>query len=297
MTISVYGKVPKNPQDRELIKSLFEDLIQAYDKIIVWQPFFESVSDIVADKSKLTTFSTKEELTLEPSVLLSLGGDGTMLDTVDYVIGTDIAVLGINLGHLGFLTTAGRSDIQNIVREISLNKFTIEKRPLLQTEYSFECTGRKYAVNETCFLSTNRGSIIDLEVFVNGKYVSTFSGDGLLIATPTGSTAYSMSAGGPIITPDSKCLCLTPIAPHNLTFRPVIISDHNVIKVSIPNSDNPCKMLMDGYSVFERSGEHVTIRKAPYDWNLVRLQNQDFFLALRNKLMWGTALKSLSGDL
>ena len=297
MTISIYGKVPKNLQDRLLIKSLFDDLTATYGNILVWQPFFEAISELIEDKSKLKTFNSKEEIKDSSKILLSLGGDGTMLDTVDYVLGTDIAVLGINLGHLGFLTTAGRNDIKNIVKQTANGNFTIEKRRLLQAEYSFDCTGRRYAVNEACFLSTYRGSIIDLEVFVNDKYVSTFSGDGLLIATPTGSTAYSMSAGGPIITPESQCLCLTPIAPHNLTFRPVILSDDDVIKVKIPNSDNPCKMLMDGYSVFERSDEYVIIRKAPYDWNLVRLEDQDFFLAIRNKLMWGQTPKRLSGNL
>ena len=297
MTIAIYGKVPQNPQDRQLIKSLFEHLAEVYDKILVWQPFFDSVKDVLSVKSCIVTFNTKEEIKNSVKILLSLGGDGTMLDTVDYVIGTDIAVLGVNLGHLGFLTTAGREDIKNLVKEITCNDFTIEKRPILEAEYPAQITGRRFAVNEACFLSTNRGSIIDLEVFVNGKYVSTYSADGIIVATPTGSTAYSMSAGGPIITPESKCLCLTPVAPHNLTFRPVIISQSDVIKVRIPDTDNPCKMLLDGYSVFEQSKGEVEIRKSEYDWNLVRLGDQDFYSSLRNKLMWEQTPKFLTGNM
>ena len=259
--------------------------------------FFESVKELLDEVSYIKTFTTKEELADSTDILLSLGGDGTMLDTLDFVLGTDIAVLGINLGHLGFLTTAGRDDIRNLVKEIADADFTIEKRQILSADFSFDCTGRRFAANEACFLSTNRGSIIDLEVFINDKYVSTFSGDGLLIATPTGSTAYSMSAGGPIITPESRCLCLTPVAPHNLTFRPVIISDTDIIKVRIPRTEDSCKMLMDGYAVFERTEGEIILKKAPYNWNLVRLVNQDFYFSIRNKLMWGQTPKHLSGNL
>jgi NAD+ kinase len=297
MQLFVYGKVPQNPQDRDLIKLLFEDISHSYDEVFVWQPFYEAIKDSLVNTTYIKTFKQKQELQSSQGILLSLGGDGTMLDTLDYVLGTDIAVMGINLGHLGFLTTAGREDISNLIKEIQNNNFTIEKRQILTSEFSFECTGRKFAANEACFLSTNRGAIIDLEVFINDKYVTTFSGDGLLIATPTGSTAYSMSAGGPIITPESRCFCLTPVAPHNLTLRPVIINDQDVIKVRIPNTESNCKMLMDGYAVFERNNGEIILRKAPYSWNLVRLQNQDFYFSIRNKLMWGQSPRSFNHNL
>jgi NAD+ kinase len=297
MQLFVYGKVPQNPQDRDLIKLLFEDISHSYDEVFVWQPFYEAIKDSLVDTTYIKTFKQKQELQSSQGILLSLGGDGTMLDTLDYVLGTDIAVMGINLGHLGFLTTAGREDISNLIKEIQNNNFTIEKRQILTSEFSFESTGRKFAANEACFLSTNRGAIIDLEVFINDKYVTTFSGDGLLIATPTGSTAYSMSAGGPIITPESRCFCLTPVAPHNLTLRPVIINDQDVIKVRIPNTESNCKMLMDGYAVFERNNGEIILRKAPYSWNLVRLQNQDFYFSIRNKLMWGQSPRSFNHNL
>ena len=297
MQLFVYGKVPQNPQDRDLIKLLFEDISHSYDEVFVWQPFYEAIKDSLVNTTYIKTFRQKQELQSSQGILLSLGGDGTMLDTLDYVLGTDIAVMGINLGHLGFLTTAGRGDISNLIKEIQNNNFTIEKRQILTSEFSFECTGRKFAANEACFLSTNRGAIIDLEVFINDKYVTTFSGDGLLIATPTGSTAYSMSAGGPIITPESRCFCLTSVAPHNLTLRPVIINDQDVIKVRIPNTESNCKMLMDGYAVFERNNGEIILRKAPYSWNLVRLQNQDFYFSIRNKLMWGQSPRSFNHNL
>ncbi|MBR1769054.1 MAG: NAD(+)/NADH kinase [Bacteroidales bacterium] len=297
MTISIFGKVPEDSGDRELIKLLFDELLAIYDKIFVWQTFWASIKDFVDVNSKIKTFSNKDELRNSSNLLISLGGDGTMLDTVDFVIGTEIAVLGVNLGHLGFLTTAGREDMQNLAKEIAENNFTIEKRPILGIDYNELASQRHFAVNEACFLSTNRGSIIDLEVFIDGKYLSTYSGDGIIIATPTGSTAYSMSAGGPIVSPESSCLCLTPIAPHNLTFRPIIIADNAKIRVHIPQTDNACKMLVDGYSIFEKSHGDILIEKSVYQWNLVRLENQDFFKAIRDKLMWGTTPKYLSGNL
>lgn len=297
MTISIFGKVPEKHKDRELIGILFENLLLIYDRILVWQPLFEAIKDLISDNSKITLFSQKNDLKNYDGILLSLGGDGTMLDTVDFVIGNKAAVLGVNLGHLGFLTSAGREDIQNLCNELQKNNFTIEKRLILETDFSCFDREKHFAVNEACFLSTNRGSIIDLEVFINGKYLTTYSGDGIIVATPTGSTAYSMSAGGPIISPESQCLCLTPIAPHNLTFRPIIISDNDEIRVHIPQNDNACKVLIDGYSILEANQGGIRINKSTYDWNLVRLENQDFFQAIRDKLMWGTTPKYLSENI
>jgi NAD+ kinase len=127
MQLFVYGKVPQNPQDRDLIKLLFEDISHSYDEVFVWQPFYEAIKDSLVNTTYIKTFKQKQELQSSQGILLSLGGDGTMLDTLDYVLGTDIAVMGINLGHLGFLTTAGREDISNLIKEIQNNNFTIEK--------------------------------------------------------------------------------------------------------------------------------------------------------------------------
>lgn len=293
MVIAIFGKVPEKHKDRELIGVLFKNLLRIYDKIFVWQALYEAIKDLLDNNDKICLFSQKEDLKDYDGVLLSLGGDGTMLDTVDFVMGTKTAVLGLNLGHLGFLTSAGREDIQNLCSELQKNNFSIEKRPILEVDFSHFGREKHFAVNETCFLSTNRGSIIDLEVDIDDKYLTTYSGDGIIVATPTGSTAYSMSAGGPIISPKSRCLCLTPIAPHNLTFRPIIVSDDDEINIHIPKNEDPCKVVVDGYSILEANEGDVLIKKSPYDWNLVRLENQDFFQAIRDKLMWGTKPKYL----
>lgn len=296
-TISVFGKVPEQGEDKRLIGLLFEDLLKCYDEVFVWRSFYDSIEDLIEDKSKIEVFSCKEEIKDYKGILLSLGGDGTMLDTVNFVIGTQIAVLGVNLGHLGFLTTAGRQDMDYLVSQLQKDNYTTEDRTILEVSCSAEGKDKSFAVNEACFLSTNRGSIIDLEVFVENAYVSTYSADGLIVATSTGSTAYSMAAGGPIICPDSPCICLTPIAPHNLTFRPIIMSEDKTIRVHIPRTDNACKMLVDGYSIFEKNEGDVFIRKSAHSWHLARLENQDFFKAIRDKLMWGTMSKYMTDNL
>ena len=294
MTIYIFGKTPEQDRDKQYIKTLFENLCLFYEKIFVWSSLFESIKNLLPQTERIKTFSHKSDLKDYTGILLSLGGDGTMLDTVKFVIGTRIVVLGVNLAHLGFLTSAGREDITKLVYEIQKNNFTIEKRPVLEVEFPSKTKKKHFAVNEACFLSTNRGSIINLEVFVNDNYLSTYSADGIIVATPTGSTAYSMAAGGPIISPLSQCLCITPIAPHNLTFRPIIISDTSEICVRIPINNNKCEMLLDGYGVFKKNNTTVRMRKSPYFWNLVRLENQDFFKAIRDKLMWGTTPKYIS---
>ncbi|MDO5760530.1 MAG: NAD(+)/NADH kinase [Bacteroidota bacterium] len=293
MSIYIFGKTPEDNKDKQSIQLLFENLCLAYEEIFVWEPLFNSIKSLLPSSPKIRTFAHKSDLKDSNNILLSLGGDGTMLDTINFVIGTQIAVLGVNLGHLGFLTTAGREDISHLVSEIKKNNFTIEKRPILEVDYPSNEEKRRFAVNEACFISTNRGSVINLEVFVDDKYLSTYSADGIILATPTGSTAYSMAAGGPIISPQSQCLCLTPIAPHNLTFRPIIISDNSMVKVRIPKNNNDCEMLLDGYSIFKENNMEVVMKKSPYFWNLVRLENQDFFKAIRDKLMWGTTPKYL----
>lgn len=294
MSIYIFGKTPENEKDKKSIRLLFENLCLNYDEIVVWEPLFVAIKNFIPESPAIKTFYHKSDLKQDNNILLSLGGDGTMLDTVEFVIGTQIAVLGVNLGHLGFLTTAGREDIVNLVAEIKKNNFSIEKRPILEVKYPNQADERHFAVNEACFLSTNRGSIINIEVFVDDKYLSTYSADGVILATPTGSTAYSMAAGGPIISPLSQCLCLTPIAPHNLTLRPIIISDNSEVRVRISQIDNKCEMLLDGYSIFQKNNIEVLLKKSPYFWNLVRLENQDFFKAIRDKLMWGTTPKYLT---
>ncbi|MCF0210992.1 MAG: NAD(+)/NADH kinase [Bacteroidales bacterium] len=292
MKFAVFGKEPTK-DNIPFIQELFSQLMELESTLLVWDKFYTWVKDYIAKSDNIALFSTAADLKGKADVLFSLGGDGTMLDTLAYVKGTDIAVLGINLGHLGFLTTAGKQEIGKVVRDVKLGNFSIERRSIVEVGFECEKTFNHFAINELCVLSSYRGTIIDVEVYINDKYLTRYSGDGLLISTPTGSTAYSLSCNGPIITPQSRCLCLTPVAPHNLTFRPMIISDSDIIKIHIPkDNEKPANIMVDGY-VMEANESDIIVKKSDYEWKLVRLDNQDFFSALRNKLMWGTYIKDI----
>ncbi len=294
MRIAVYGTFPSDKEDIDRVVLLFKELLETFslkDKdIVVWSEFYIRLKNYFKDLTDVELFTCRNNLINKCDILLSLGGDGTMLDTLDYVIGTDIVVLGVNLGHLGFLTSVGREDIKGLANELKNKNFTTESRQVIEISSKDNNTAniKRFGVNEACFLSSNRGNILDLEVFVDGEYLTTFSGDGVLIATPTGSTAYSLACNGPIIAPKAECFCITPVSPHNLTFRPIIIPSSQKITVRVPNSKNPCKMLMDGYTIFEDTRGEVTIQMAPYYWHLLRFEKQSFFQAIRKKLMWGT---------
>ncbi|MBQ9255112.1 MAG: NAD(+)/NADH kinase [Bacteroidales bacterium] len=299
MKFAIFGKEPTK-ENIPFIQELFNQLTELKEPLLVWDKFFHWIKASLQQTDNIKLFSNEEDLKNNADILFSLGGDGTMLDTLSFVRNTDIAVLGINLGHLGFLTTAGKQEIGKVVRDIKLGNFSIERRNILEVGFESEKEFSHFAINELCVLSSYRGTIIDAEVFVNGKYLTRYSGDGILISTPTGSTAYSLSCNGPIITPDSCCLCITPVAPHNLTFRPIVISDKDTIRIHLPeDNENDANIMVDGYIInevdndFVKVDEDIIIKKSDYEWKLVRLDNQDFFSALRNKLMWGTNIKDL----
>ena len=200
-------------------------------------------------------------------------------------------VLGINLGHLGFLTSVGREDCDNLLEKLKRGLFKIEEHYLLKADWE-GATKEHLAINEVCVRGLSPSELLETEVYVNGEYLSTYSSDGLISATPTGSTAYSMSCGGPIISPQSKCICLTPISPHNLTHRPLIIPEDSEIEFRISHSKNQVSLHLDSQNYLLNPPARILIRKAEKKLKLVRMENNSFFSAIRNKLMWGTNLRN-----
>ena len=232
--------------------------------------------------------------TLAPcDFLFSIGGDGTLLSTVQFVRpdrpGDFPPVLGINFGHLGFLTTVGKENLYTMVEELLEGRFTLEERTLLQlhTTHSPLPTPR-YALNEVFVHRTEEASLLRTELHVDGRYVATYAGDGAIVATPTGSTAYSLSCGGPILTPDSRGLLITPISAHTLTLRPVIVPD--TVELHLRVGDD-CFLGCDSSRTTLAGGSELTLRRAPFTIRLVRLGSQNFFTAIREKLMWGTEIR------
>lgn len=224
--------------------------------------------------------------------LFSIGGDGTLLSSVQFVDAghpeSFPPVLGINFGHLGFLTTVGRENLGGLVDELLEGRFTLEERTLLQLSTLHAPHSAQYALNEVFVHRTEEASLLKTEVSVNGDYVATYAGDGVIVATPTGSTAYSLSCGGPILTPDSRCLAITPISAHTLTLRPVIVPDSADLRLKV-NDD--CFLGRDSSRSTLDAGTEIHVRRAPFSIRLVRLGQQNFFSAIREKLMWGTEVR------
>lgn len=228
-------------------------------------------------------------------ILISIGGDGTLLNAVHLIGQRGIPVVGINFGHLGFLTTAGRDDIDKLADCLHDKRYTIEQRTMLEVTARL---GQPHAgddgsamhlsaLNEVYLHRTDTSPLLHTQVEVNGDAVATYAADGLIVATPTGSTAYSLSCGGPILAPGSGGLVLTPIAAHTLTQRPVVLSDSAHITLRVVDSGVSFTLGVDSSTFTLTGGCEIGIAKAAYQTQLVRIEHQNFFSAIREKLMWG----------
>lgn len=233
--------------------------------------------------------------------LFSIGGDGTLLSSVQLVHASRTEafppILGINFGHLGFLTTAGRENLASMLGDLLAGRFTIEQRTLLQVEHS---SMTHFALNEVFLHRPEGSSMLRTEVYVNDLYVATYAGDGVIVASPTGSTAYSLSCGGPILTPDCGCFVITPIGAHTLTLRPIIVPDSarlRLVTVPATHHTDPNSQLsisnsqftlgMDSRRATLSGSSTISLCRAPFAIRLIRLNTQNFFSAIRDKLMWG----------
>lgn len=216
--------------------------------------------------------------------LLSVGGDGTLLSVLPIVSDTEIPIVGINFGHLGFLTTAGRDDMETLVANLAEGHYTIEQRTLLDITYGNRHT---IALNEVVLHRAITAEMARTGVYVGDEQVGTYAGNGVIVATPTGSTAYSLSCGGPILTPDCGCFVITPIAAHTLTLRPLIVPDNTTIRLTTDPEHQQMHLSIDSRQETIAGGEQIAIHRADFAINLVRLKEQTFLTAIRQKLNWG----------
>ena len=284
-TIALFGKTLA-PENGEYMKQLFKELADNQVKIVVYQPFADIVATYVPEGVQYSVFHSHEDLNAD--LLFSIGGDGTILDTVPFVLDSGIPVVGINMGRLGFLSSISKNEIDMAVNSVLTGNYTVEQRTLLELvspEKVFDNV--KYALNELNVIRNPEHSLLAIKVFVDDVYLNTYWGDGILLATPTGSTAYSLSAGGPIIAPNAKNFVITPIATHNLTVRPVVIPDDSTIRIQVEGREKKFVFSMDSRSCTLDTSVQLEVRKAGFCLNLVRMRGEDFFGTIRNKLMWG----------
>ena len=228
----------------------------------------------------------------DEAVLLCYGGDGTLLEGIQRLDGAEIPVAGINSGHLGFLTSAPQNGIREIFEQIRTGTLRCEARSMLEVRSDFggEETPR-HAINEVAVQRQGAG-MIAVETYIDGQMVATYCGDGLLVSTPTGSTAYSLSAGGPVVAPSCACLILTPIAPHNLTMRPIVVPDRSEITLRLHTRQARISVSADNEAFRVADGARLTIRRAQRRFFLAVAHNISFYDTLRNKMMWGVDPRS-----
>ncbi|MBG0781171.1 MAG: NAD kinase [Bacteroidales bacterium] len=292
MTIALFGK--RFSGDRTpFLKQLVESLLQHDVDLMVYKPFFELAKPNIFSTNNLKIFETHQELVAGADMVFSIGGDGTLLDTLPLIRDSGIPVLGINMGRLGFLSSISKNEIETAVNQVIKGNYKLEKRSLLALEKPrllFPVVN--YALNELTVFRKETTSLIVVHVYVDDLFVNAYWADGLIVATPTGSTAYSLSAGGPILAPQSSSFVITPIATHNLSVRPIVIPDDSLIKLRVVGRHTSYTLSMDSRMADMTDSVDIVIRKAPFALNMVMMEGKDFFGTIRDKLLWGLDIRN-----
>ena len=287
MTFAIFGKAISK-ENAKYIKVLFAKLDSEKIDYLVYDEIFELLKERNISISSDNVFSAHNDLKGKADFLISIGGDGTYLNTISLVRDSGIPIVGINTGTLGFLSNIPKDEIEFAIDEILKGNYTLDKRTLLKLETDENLFGDvNYALNELTIHKQDSSSMITTRVYLDDVFLNSYWSDGLIIATPTGSTAYSLSCGGPIITPGSGNFIITPVAPHNLNVRPVVIPDDTTITVNVEGRNERFLISLDSRSETIDQSVKLKIRKQDFHVNLLRLNNQDFLSTLRNKLMWG----------
>ena len=287
MRIAIYGN-PFNPVKAKYVQHLIRKLEENNVPIIIEHQFHDFLIDHVNFKKDVDIFDTPQELQENADFLLSIGGDGTLLNTITLIRDSDIPVLGINTGRLGFISSVSTDQIDNAINQLLKKEYTLEERTLLQLDTNNQLFGEtNFALNEVTVLKKDTSSMIRIHAFLDDEFLNSYWADGLIVATPTGSTGYSLSCGGPIVVPGTENFIIAPIAPHNLNVRPVIVSEDRVLKLKVEDRDELALVALDSRSRAIDPTLELTIRKANFKVNLIKLHSQSFIATIREKLMWG----------
>jgi len=256
--------------------------------VCIFEPFHKKLLENHLITSEVKSFMSHEDLIDNTDFLFSIGGDGTLLKTISLVKDSGIPILGFNTGRLGFLSSISKEEISETIEKLIEKKYFIEKRSLIRLDKPETLFGtNNFALNEITVQKRDSSSMITIHVYVNEIFLNSYWADGLIVSTPTGSTAYSMSCGGPIVTPDSKNFILTPISTHNLTVRPIVIPDDSLIKLTVEGRDENYLVALDSNNAVISSSMVLEIKKENFQINLVQFLGRTFFSTIREKLMWG----------
>ncbi|MCK4852629.1 MAG: NAD kinase [Bacteroidales bacterium] len=287
MKIAIYGR-PVSRGFEKNITMLFLLLEKHGVEFFIHQPFHE----FLVKKQKLSlknagVFNTHDDIIGNADIMFSIGGDGTFLEAVSIVQDYGIPIVGINTGRLGFLADISTEHIEASLSAILNRQYKVEQRSLVELELiNSELEGFSCALNEVS-IQKRYSTMITLHTYLNEKYLNSYWADGLIVSTPTGSTAYSMSVGGPIMSPDSNNFIISPMASHNLTIRPVIVPDNNVIRIEVESRDDSFLLTLDSRTEIIEGNVQLRIKRADFTIKTLRIKDATFYNTLRNKLMWG----------
>lgn len=287
MRIAIYSRGIENNQHEDM-ESFLDELNKHNVEAVFSQDFFNQFYSSVNIKGKYSTFSSSEDLDESIECMISLGGDGTLLDTVTLVRDKNIPVLGINYGRLGFLANIGKEELKSAIEAIVDRSYVLDKRTLIHLDADIPVFGDvPYALNEFTLQKKDSSSMIVIHAYLNGEFLNTYWADGLIVATPTGSTGYSLSCNGPIVFPDSGSFVITPVAPHNLNIRPIVVPDNNIISFEVEGRTDSFICTLDSRRIVVPKEAQLAVKKESFPINLIRLNENNFLQTLRNKLSWG----------
>ena len=287
MKAAIYSRGIETGQQTDL-QFFFDELEKLKIEPVIFLHLFEQLKEAIRLPSSTTTFSLSEYLTEDIECIISLGGDGTLLDTVTLVRDKNIPIMGINFGRLGFLASIGRDEMKMALKAIAKRTYIVDKRTMIHLDASIPLFGNiPYGLNEFSIHKRDIASMIKIHTYLNGELLNTYWADGLIVATPTGSTGYSLSCNGPIIFPDSSNFVITPVAPHKLNVRSIIVPDDTIISFEIESRSEEIICAIDSRRELVNKNVQLAVKKESFLLSLMRLSENSFLQTLHNKMTWG----------
>ncbi|MBS1778952.1 MAG: NAD kinase [Bacteroidetes bacterium] len=287
MQVAIYNRTFEE-QDIPTLQHIITMLETHGIQLIFFKEFYERIQPYITLKAMPRVFTGRQDLPLNTDMLFSLGGDGTLLDTVCFVGNTNIPLIGINLGRLGFLAAIPEEEVEDAIISLVRGSYTLEKRSLIHLDSSIPLfDGAPYALNEFTLHRKDSSSMIKIHTYLNGEFLNTYWADGLIVATPTGSTGYSLSCGGPVVFPQTSSFIITPVSPHNLNTRPVVVPDDNVISFEVEGRTEQFLCTLDSRTEIITSNVQIAVKKEAFTISLVRPDEHNFLKTIRQKLYWG----------
>lgn len=287
MKVAIYSRFIEDEHQSE-VQHLFDELIRQNLQPVIHQPFLEKLGSAISLPSNISSFRESGDLDESIEFLISLGGDGTLLDTVSLVRDKNIPILGINFGRLGFLASIGKEDLTTAVTSLVNRTFVVDKRSMIHLDANKPLFGDvPYGLNEFSIHKTDSSPMIKIHTYLNGEFLNTYWADGLIVSTPTGSTGYSLSCGGPVVFPESNSFVITPVAPHNLNVRPIVVPDTNIISFEVEGRTENFLCALDSRKEIVDKQIQLAVRSESFTLSLIRLNENNFLQTLRNKLSWG----------